>query len=285
MHNCKPESFKKTKQSVLCSKHFLKSDYLVTTSSRMLKISACPSVFLCEPNAPKRRNRQPKFSSETPESHRLHYILPKVKINELEDKKVMATVQEEENKKNACTGCLTLEKKIQTLEEKIANVEKLFQLQSCNTRDISSPRQEELLQGSSTPTTTTRNARHDHCYISSPRYLRRKLDFTRSQKIMIGKIARSTMKKYRRATIKVSQLKSLLKIMKEKMIAKPKVVDHLEQVFGGSPLQLYERCVQMHATGGKRVTRKYSSTLRAFALTLHFYSPRAYESKSRCSDT
>nr|XP_012219221.1 PREDICTED: uncharacterized protein LOC105670330 [Linepithema humile] len=333
MHNCERGRLKQKKQSVLCSKHFLNSDYLVTASGRMLKISACPSVFSYDPNALKRRNRQSKSSSEIPVSHRLHYIFPK-EIGELEGTKVMVTECEEENKKNvsctqesaleefmikkatvkepmikestieepilkkakvekpmledmveapmldqgtnACTRCLSLEKEVQRLQESIASLEKVVQLQSCSVRDISSPRQEELLQGSNTPTTTTRLAHHDHRYASTPRSLRRKLDFSHAQKIMMEKTARYTMKKFRRLMITVSQLKNLLKSMKEEMIARPEVVDHLEQVFGGSPLQLYKRCVQVNAAGGKRVTKKYSTTLRAFALTLHFYSPRAY---------
>ncbi|XP_067207641.1 THAP domain-containing protein 5-like isoform X2 [Linepithema humile] len=319
MHNCERGRLKQKKQSVLCSKHFLNSDYLVTASGRMLKISACPSVFSYDPNALKRRNRQSKSSSEIPVSHRLHYIFPK-EIGELEGTKVMVTECEEENKKNvsctqesaleefmikkatvkepmikestieepilkkakvekpmledmveapmldqgtveepivehtqieesfveelsknACTRCLSLEKEVQRLQESIASLEKVVQLQSCSVRDISSPRQEELLQGSNTPTTTTRLAHHDHHYASTPRSLRRKLDFSHAQKIMMEKTARYTMKKFRRSMITVSQLKNLLKSIKEEMIARPEVVDHLEQVFDGSPLQLYKR--------------------------------------------
>ena len=44
-HNCEHERLKKNTKSVLCSNHFLNSDYVITVSCRILKDSAYPSVF------------------------------------------------------------------------------------------------------------------------------------------------------------------------------------------------------------------------------------------------
>ncbi|XP_018305046.1 THAP domain-containing protein 3 isoform X2 [Mycetomoellerius zeteki] len=98
-HNCERGRLKQNKLSVLCSNHFVESDYFITACNRTLKFTSYPSVFSCDPNAPKVRR---KSSSETPAppAPQLRYILPKVKIDELECTKIMATEYEEENKED-----------------------------------------------------------------------------------------------------------------------------------------------------------------------------------------
>ncbi|XP_018392396.1 PREDICTED: THAP domain-containing protein 1-like [Cyphomyrmex costatus] len=310
-HNCEREGFKQNKQSVLCSNHFLKSDYVTTVSSHILKASACPSVFSCDPN-PLKKKLSKKLSSTTPVL-RLRYILPKVDIDELEYTKNISYIQDsvleepviketrieepmikkstveelmlkktefeepmlqevealmlnedtieepfikntqesflEDLNKNVCTECSSLKDKIQKLEEKMAFMEKLlFKLKSCNESDIcdnSSLHHEQLSQESSTPIRTIQN---DHCYVSTLQSLRRKLDFSKAKAIRMTQRKRNTVKKLHRSTIKVSQLQNLLESMKEEKIARPELLNHLEQVFGEAPLHLYERKVTQSPT-------------------------------------
>lgn len=171
-----------------------------------------------------------------------------------------------------CTNCATLQDENLDLKRKICELESLvLELRTCSStshRDRSPAESKTLVH--------TPDVNHDHQYASTPRSLRRKLHRTHVQNEKVVAEARCVKKKFHRATMKLSKLKNILRRMKEDAIAQPEVIDHLEKVFCGTPLQFYERVIYKNSAGKKKSTKQYSTDLRAFALSFHFYSPRAY---------
>nr|CAI5842946.1 unnamed protein product [Callosobruchus analis] len=69
---------------------------------------------------------------------------------------------------------------------------------------------------------------------------------------------------------RVKSLNSLLKLLKQKMYITDSAETALKASLSGTPLEIFERML-------KGCTKqKYNPALRSFALTLSFYSPRAY---------
>jgi len=81
-------------------------------------------------------------------------------------------------------------------------------------------------------------------------------------------------KKVNRLRKKVVSLKSVVNSLKEKQMVSEPCVEMLERTFSEVPLQLMKRIVSHK---NKKIGRKsYPAELRAFALTLQFYSTKAY---------
>eukprot|EP00112_Aurelia_sp_Birch-Aquarium-sp1_P014097 Seg3016.5 transcript_id=Seg3016.5/GoldUCD/mRNA.D3Y31 product="DNA transposase THAP9" protein_id=Seg3016.5/GoldUCD/D3Y31 len=118
-------------------------------------------------------------------------------------------------------------------------------------------------------------AQIDHQYhiVESPRKLRKQLDASK-QHIEVKKKLKSSQQKSRRLKIKVKSLKTIVKHLREKQLISTGCEEMLKQTFSGVPLEMMKRM-----TSGKKSGKgcKDSPELRSFALTLQFYSAKAYE--------
>ena len=116
----------------------------------------------------------------------------------------------------------------------------------------------------------------DHCYytIESPRQLKRKLTTFHDRCAALRKKLKLERQRTSRLRKRVNSLQTIVENLQKQHLVNEQCVEMLEQTFSGVPKQLMERIVK-HT--GKNVTRKsYPSELRAFALTLQFYSTKAY---------
>lgn len=78
----------------------------------------------------------------------------------------------------------------------------------------------------------------------------------------------------RRSSSKITNLKNILKTLHKKHLLNEEQVDLLHTL-SGSNGKLFERLLQKK--NAQPLPKQYEKELRSFALTLHYYSPRAYE--------
>ena len=100
----------------------------------------------------------------------------------------------------------------------------------------------------------------------------------RSQRkvISLKKRLKTTQKRVSRLKIKVKSLKQIVKDLKEKDLISTSCEDMLNDQFSGIPLKIMKRMISVKAKGtGKG--KKYAADIVAFALTLQFYSSKAYD--------
>ena len=111
---------------------------------------------------------------------------------------------------------------------------------------------------------------HDHDYVKTLGNIDEKLNQRDSQiKLKNKKLRLEKKKSYYRQT-RITSLKNLVSTLKKKNFISSNCEDVLNLHFTGIPLALIKRI----KSGVKRV--KYSKELKAFALTLQFYSSKAY---------
>lgn len=98
--------------------------------------------------------------------------------------------------------------------------------------------------------------------------MRLQLESYKSQIQQKNKKIRTLQKKNSRYLKKISDLKGILKELREKKFVNADHVTHLENLGVGDIFERYSH---------QSSTDKYPPNLRSFACTLHFYSPKAYE--------
>ena len=116
----------------------------------------------------------------------------------------------------------------------------------------------------------------DHTYhiTESPRKLTKRLEKSSEQIMLLKKKLKSSQQKSRRLKMKVKSLKTIVKQLREKKLISSNCEELLNQTFSGVPLEVMKRTTPGKVYGRGR---KYSPQLRSFALTLQFYSTKAYE--------
>ena len=119
-------------------------------------------------------------------------------------------------------------------------------------------------------------ATDDHAYsiTESPRKLKEKLDKSSEQILHLKKKLKASQQRSRRLKIKVKSLKTVVKQLREKQLISSNCEEMLNQTFSGVPLEVMKRITSGKVSGKGR---KYPPQLRSFALTLQFYSAKAYE--------
>ena len=80
----------------------------------------------------------------------------------------------------------------------------------------------------------------------------------------------------RRLSRKVNTLQDVVTELQSKHLVSDNCVTVLEKCFTGAPLQLMLRQLAKHKEIDRIPEKAYPTELRAFALTLHFYSAKAY---------
>lgn len=87
------------------------------------------------------------------------------------------------------------------------------------------------------------------------------------------KIAKQTS---RRRKKKIQSLKAIISDLKQKFELSCGAFTAIENSFSGMPSALFKRMITNQRIKGKVTREKFSPELRSFAMTLHFYSSKAY---------
>lgn len=108
---------------------------------------------------------------------------------------------------------------------------------------------------------------------NSPEKKRLRQQIVNMKKIHAKKL-RAFQQKLRRSTDQVTSLKHVLRVLKEKHLLNETQAD-VTNTLGGSKSAMFKRFIKKQTN--QPVPKQYEAALRSFALTLHYYSPRAYE--------
>ena len=119
---------------------------------------------------------------------------------------------------------------------------------------------------------STSSSDHTYC-IESPRRTKRRLDDLVDSATLLKKRLESSQKKVRRYRNKVSTLASVVSELKEKNLIGNDCATMLETTFSGVPKELMKRLVTQKKSKNPGA---YPLELRSFAMTLKFYSTKAY---------
>ena len=123
-------------------------------------------------------------------------------------------------------------------------------------------------------TCSSEKGAHDHSYcIESPRRVRRQVDDLVDKLENLQKRLNTSQKKTRRRNKKVSTLTAVVSELREKNLINSDCATILESTFSGVPKELMKRLVTQKK---KKNLGAYPPELRSFALTLKFYSTKAY---------
>ena len=108
----------------------------------------------------------------------------------------------------------------------------------------------------------------------SPRTLKRKLEDAKDEIENLKKRLNRERVKSCRLKKKVNSLEEIIDSLKENNLVSDSCADTLGGTIQGIPKELVSRL--LNAKKGKVSNIRYSKELKAFAVTLHFYSPKAY---------
>ena len=123
-------------------------------------------------------------------------------------------------------------------------------------------------------TSTSEFGESDHTYhIRSPRRTRRQVDYLADKIEALTKKVKISQQKTRRRNRKVSNLIAVVSELKEKNLINNDCATMLETTFSGVPKELMKRLVSQKK---KKNLGAYPPELRSFAMTLKFYSTKAY---------
>ena len=114
---------------------------------------------------------------------------------------------------------------------------------------------------------------HDHATLESPRKLKRKLDIAVGRLTTYQSRMRAQQQKSRRLHRKVEKMNIIIEELKENQFVSTSCANLLEARCSGIPQLIMKRLL-----AGKQSSRghAYHEELKTFALTLHFYSVKAY---------
>ncbi len=114
---------------------------------------------------------------------------------------------------------------------------------------------------------------HDHTYdLPSQGELKRRFDIVMKENAVLKKKLKLALQAKRKLTKRCKFLRKTVETLKEKNLVTKSVVDLLNQAKSKVPAHLLD--MVMKSQKGKR--KRYSKDLKSFALTLQFYSSKAY---------
>ena len=116
----------------------------------------------------------------------------------------------------------------------------------------------------------------DHSYsCHSPRKLKQTLTKAYNKISTVKHKRRNAQQKARSFKVKIKSMTSLIMALKERNMISQKCQVMLQQSFSGVPPSLMKRMLLTKHTSGHGIN--YSEEMRSFAMTLQFYSAKAYE--------
>ncbi|KAL3209203.1 hypothetical protein MRX96_038322 [Rhipicephalus microplus] len=122
---------------------------------------------------------------------------------------------------------------------------------------------------------------HSYAVLDTPKTLKRKLDACTDSAATVKRKLKLSLERERRLRRKVSSFNEIIDDLKHKQLISEDASAMLERCFTGIPLEVTKRLLKQTSSEGDKSSvklsrDKYSPALRAFALTLQFYSTKAY---------
>ena len=116
---------------------------------------------------------------------------------------------------------------------------------------------------------------HDHVYAitMSPKTLKSQLKKSNEQLVVLRRKLKTQRQKARRLKSKLTSLKGVIKKLKQKNLISDNCQEQLDKSLSGVPKAIMDRLLSNKKGKG----HKYPPELKSFALTLQFYSSKAYE--------
>jgi len=108
----------------------------------------------------------------------------------------------------------------------------------------------------------------------TPRKLKRRLVEAHQRLESMQKRLKASQQRNRRLVVQNNSMKQLICTLKDKQMLSQQAADNLSASFSGPALDLVMNCLKK---GANEPIRSYPPELRAFALTLQFYSSKAYD--------
>jgi len=120
------------------------------------------------------------------------------------------------------------------------------------------------------------NAEHDHSYpLPSQKVLKRKLDTSQEKVQVLQKKVKVLKRSNSKLKNKVESLADIIDTLKQKHFINDHISDILKEASSQVPAEMMKRLLKNTET--QKVSReKYSSEMKAFSVTLQFYSSKAY---------
>lgn len=122
---------------------------------------------------------------------------------------------------------------------------------------------------------------HNYAVLDTPKTLKRKLDACTDSAATVKRKLKLSLERERRLRRKVNSFNEIIDDLKHKKLISEDASAMLERCFTGIPLEVTKRLLKQTSTEGDKSSAKisrdkYSPALRMFALTLQFYSIKAY---------
>jgi len=134
----------------------------------------------------------------------------------------------------------------------------------------------EFTAAPDSPPRPSTSADHTYCADPSPSKMKRKLGTATETIENLRKKLKVTQQKTRRLKKKVEKLSSVVEELKNKGMVSENCVEILNSTFSGVPLAVMSRILKNQASG-KKSRQEYDTVIKSFALTLNFYSAKAYD--------
>ena len=134
----------------------------------------------------------------------------------------------------------------------------------------------------SAATVSSRTLDHQYATMASPRQLTHELNDSTVQLECCKKKLKHEQQKSRRLKQKISTLSSVVGRLEELNLVSSSCAEMLEASFSGVPKQVMQRILKRQHDSKFRAT--YPEELKAFAMTLQFYSAKAYQYVRRTFD-
>ncbi|XP_071641013.1 uncharacterized protein [Temnothorax longispinosus] len=263
------QNFFPTKDDILCSDHFKPDCFRRVDNNKLrLRALAVPTVF--KPELP-------------------------TKINVLSSKVEATAAASFEKSESAADMETTVDSETAVYIETDADMDTTIDVDS--TRDmvpvpiiLSTSTDRPQKRRPNTPVSIY-SMRHDHHYEASPRSYKRKLTSALSTIKKLSKECKLNKQRVKRLTTKISSLKDIVRTLRESISVSESGLACLESMADSDVSEFLRRYARnankSKKTGSKIFKRrgklvagisreKYPPAIRTFAMTLHFYSPKAY---------
>ena len=115
---------------------------------------------------------------------------------------------------------------------------------------------------------------HSYAMLESPRKLKRTLDITIDKLETCTKKLKVEQQKTRRLRKQVSDLNTVIDSLRNQHLISTNCAEMLESTFSGVPKEIFQRIIE---NSDSKHSNAFPEDLRSFAMTLQFYSAKAYD--------
>ena len=265
--------------SRLCSDHFEPNAFDRSGQTVRLRDGAIPTIFHLKSRSQQAINKSSMSAKTLPAEQELQHCTS--------PQPIITTCQNAENSFVSPVTCLNPENVATATEMASITANELTcsnaSLSVCSTSSVTSDHgyskiNKRCNETSQTSLKKSSLKKSDHCYFvkESPRLLKRKLSEVEQKLETQMKRSKMMQQKIRRLKRKISSLNQVVDTLKNKNMVSETGLNVLSATFSGVPLEVMSRICKAKSRN------KYSPELRKFALTLYFYSPKAYTYVRSC---